>query len=266
MFNQKFKVEQHTQIIQEEFSRQAESFGKKGLTLSNKEYLTWSLQNLNLKPHEEVLDVAAGTGHLSRAIAPFVKKVTAIDVTEAMLRMGVKEAQKEGISNITFMVGAAEKLPFPDLSFDRVASRLAFHHFVDSVAPLEEMMRVCRTGGKIVAIDLISPEDKELSKTYNYLERLRDPSHTTALCQSELLRIMKHSGLELEFLSSQEIEVDLQSWMGLTQTPPEIKEKITQNLSTELSGGLPTGMRPFVEEGKIKFLQTWVVVMSRKVS
>lgn len=87
-----------------------------------------------------------------------------------------------------------------------------------------------------------------------------------ALCQSELLRIMKHSGLELEFLGSREIKVDLQSWMGLTQTPPEIKEKITQNLSTELSGGLPTGMRPFVEEGKIKFLQTWVVVVSGKVS
>lgn len=259
------KVELHNQLIKEKFGLQAENFGKEGLTLSSKEYLTWAVQNLDLMSDEEVLDVAAGTGHLSRAIAPFVKEVTSIDVTEAMLRMGEKEAQKEGIFNITFEEGVAEKLPYDNSAFDKVTSRLAFHHFIDCIAPIEEMIRVCRMGGKIVAIDLISPEDKELSETYNLLERQRDPSHTMALSQSELVRIMSHSGLELELLDSRDIKVDLQSWMELTQTSPEYKEKITQTLRTELSGGDPTGMRPFEEAGKIKFLQTWVVAVSRKV-
>jgi ubiquinone/menaquinone biosynthesis C-methylase UbiE len=265
MKRQQLEVDQHMKVIQEEFSRQAENFGKEGLTLSSKDYLSWAIQNMCLKSHEEVLDVAAGTGHLSRAIAPYVKKVTAIDVTETMLRIGEKEAQREGISNIIFDLGIAERLPYTDSSFNKVASRLVFHHFVEPLPPLEEMIRVCCPEGKIIAIDLVSPENKKISEMYNHIERLRDPSHTLALSLTELTQIMKHPGLELELIDSREIKVDLQSWMDLTQTPLKIKEKITQTLRNELSGGESTGMRPFEEEGKIKFLQTWVLAVSRKV-
>lgn len=59
-------------------------------------------------------------------------------------------------------------------------------------------------------------------------------------------------------------KVDLQSWMELAQTPLEINEKITLTLRSELSDGDPTGMRPFEEAGELKFLQTWVLVVSRK--
>ena len=68
---------------------------------------------LNLKPDFVVLDVAAGTGHLGRAIAPRVQRVIAVDMTPEMLRQGIGEAARAGINNIVFEQGRAEKLPIP---------------------------------------------------------------------------------------------------------------------------------------------------------
>jgi hypothetical protein len=64
---------EHNRVIRDEFSKQASSFGDKGLTLSSQEILGWIVENLPLQKNYRVLDVAAGTGHLSRAIAPHVE-------------------------------------------------------------------------------------------------------------------------------------------------------------------------------------------------
>ena len=57
-----------------------------------------------------------------------------------MLRIGQQEADKEHLSNMVFVKGYAEELPFLDNSFDIVFSRLAFHHFTDVTAVFSEMV------------------------------------------------------------------------------------------------------------------------------
>jgi 16S rRNA A1518/A1519 N6-dimethyltransferase RsmA/KsgA/DIM1 with predicted DNA glycosylase/AP lyase activity len=70
-------TETHDDEIRKQFSRQAAHFNEAGRTLASAEYLQWVVDRLDLKPDFVVLDVAAGTGHLGRAIAPRVKRVIA---------------------------------------------------------------------------------------------------------------------------------------------------------------------------------------------
>ena len=79
---------EHNRVIRKEFSKQAARFGEKGLTLSSKDILDWIVDFLPLDQTFRVLDVAAGTGHLSRAIAPHAREVVAIDITPRMLAYG----------------------------------------------------------------------------------------------------------------------------------------------------------------------------------
>ena len=104
----------HKETIKEEFTKQAHYFETVGLTLSNQKYLEWIVKSLPLKKSFHVLDVAAGTALLSRAISKFTKEVTAIDTTFGMLDVAKKEIEKSNISNITLKEGLAESLPFKD--------------------------------------------------------------------------------------------------------------------------------------------------------
>lgn len=169
----------HDDEIRKQFSRQAAHFNQEGRTLSSAEYLQWVVSCLKLKPDFVVLDVAAGTGHLGRAIAPMVQRVIAVDMTQEMLQQGIGEAARAGITNIIFEQGRAEELRYPDDSFDMAVTRLSLHHFTNPHPAIREMIRVCRPGKQLGIMDMVSPEDPTLDARYNRLERLRD-RHTPA--------------------------------------------------------------------------------------
>jgi SAM-dependent methyltransferase len=90
-------------------------------------------------------------------------------------------------------VGDATSLPFADGSFDRVTTRYSFHHMPDPAAALAEMKRVCRPCGRIVVIDATPAAEKQMA--YDRMERLRDPSHTSALTLDQLRRIGHEAAL-----------------------------------------------------------------------
>ena len=87
-----------------------------------------------------MLDVAAGTGHVARSLAPRVRAVVALDATQAMLEQG----KRHGVPNVVFMRGDAAALPFVDQSFDVVVNRFALHHFEQPEVQLAEMRRCGR--------------------------------------------------------------------------------------------------------------------------
>src|SRR5699024_8541096 len=188
----------HERKIKEQFSRQASGFSNKSLTLNQEDLLTWILDSLDLKNDMSVLDVAGGTGILSRAIAPFVNHVTAVDISQEMINEGMKQTEQKGISNITYRIANAENLPFKQESFDFVISRLGFHHFTNPSKILKEMSKVCARNGTVGVIDMISAEDDELSHLYNHYERLRDPSHFNALKRSQIIELFKNTRLKLK--------------------------------------------------------------------
>lgn len=255
----------HHKLIQEEFRKQANRFGERTLTLARQDYLRWMVDQLELRPDLTVLDVAAGTGHLSRALAPHVHQVVALDATLEMLLQGREEAKRAGLQNIMVLQGFAESLPFPAHSFDLLTCRFAIHHFENPSMQIQEMVRVCRLPGRVAIIDLVAPEDPGLAREYNYLERLRDPSHTWALSRMQLQQIMEEAGLQITITESRDIEVQLEPWLDLTKTPPLTRDAIQERLSQEINhSAQATGMRPFFRGEELLFRQTWSIVVGVK--
>ena len=107
---------------------------------------------LALSPGDGVLDVACGTGNFSRHFARTVGPaglVAGIDVSETMLTRAVEDTRRAGLSNVAYVRGDAQELPFLDKSFDAVCCFAAFHLFADPMRALDRMTEVLTPGGRI---------------------------------------------------------------------------------------------------------------------
>lgn len=97
---------------------------------------------------QKVLDVATGSGNTALAAARRWCDVTGVDYVPALLAQGRERAVVERLP-ISFREGDAESLPFPDVSFDVVLSTFGAMFAPDQEKTAQELLRVCRSGGKI---------------------------------------------------------------------------------------------------------------------
>ena len=251
----------HTDTVREQFRIQSGQFEQQVGGLSNRAIGPWILENLGLTGSESVLDVATGTGLMARDLAGHVKHVTGIDVTPEMLQQARELAAGAGIPNVHFDDGDATALPYSDDRFDMVISRIAVHHFADPTVELGEMCRVCKPDGKVVIVDITASNDPSLADAHNQLERLRDPSHTTAFPISQLRDLAGQCALRVAHSSEADAARDLDEWMDLTATPQDVRDHINAAFEADLSGGASTGMRAHREDGRVKFIHHWVVLV-----
>ncbi|MGM7719528.1 class I SAM-dependent methyltransferase [Metabacillus sp. Hm71] len=161
---------------------------------------------------EEVLDVATGGGHTANALAPHVQKVTALDLTPEMLSAAERFIKENGHDNVVFVEGDAEKLPFPDETFDLVTCRIAPHHFPNIEQFISEVYRVLKHGGTFLLDDNVAPEDEEFDQFYNTLEKMRDYSHYRAWKKSEWLQKLELNGFEIQEWHRFEKRFEFENW------------------------------------------------------
>ena len=79
--------------VKKSFGTQAEKFAS--YHMSKAEYTDYLIRSIQAKGNEHALEVAAGTCICGRAVAPYVKDITCLDLTEAMLEQGKKLASKK---------------------------------------------------------------------------------------------------------------------------------------------------------------------------
>jgi SAM-dependent methyltransferase len=101
-----------------------------------------------IQPGMKVLDVAAGTGNASLPAAEAGGDVTASDLTPELLEAGRHRAEAAGLE-LDWVVGDAERLPFPDASFDVVMSSIGVMFAPHHEDAADELVRVCKPGGTI---------------------------------------------------------------------------------------------------------------------
>ncbi len=250
------ELDRHYERVRRESRNRARLRGSDEIS----EDVRWIVGELDLQPHFEVLDVAAGTGIVARAVAPHVRRVVASDISAEMLAEGAREAP----ANVAFEGAAAEDLPYGAESFDLVVTRFSIHHFLRPELALHQMHRVCRRGGELLVIDIVAPDDPPCARRFNSLERSRDSSHARALSARDLRLAIERAGWHVQETRSREFVQEVPEWLGYYPLDPIRSGWILRELERELDGGPETGMRPFLDGGKLKLVHTLDILRAKK--
>lgn len=115
-----------------------------------------------LRRGEEVLDAGCGTGSLAIAAKRQVGRngvVYGLDASSEMIAGAKRKARRAGVA-VEFYTGLAQSLPFPDARFDVVLTTLMLHHLTCNARRefANEICRVLKPGGRVLAIDFEKPE------------------------------------------------------------------------------------------------------------
>jgi len=128
----------------------------------------FTIAQAGVRPGFKVLDIAGGTGDLSKEFAKQAGpsgEVWLTDINESMLRVGRDRLLNAGIITPT-MLCDAEQLPFPDNYFDRVSVAFGLRNMTHKEAALAEMRRVLKPGGKLLVLEF-SKVNSVLQKPYD---------------------------------------------------------------------------------------------------
>jgi SAM-dependent methyltransferase len=127
--------------------------------------IEWMVEQLGIDGRSTVLDLAAGTGKLTRALVPLAGRVIAVEPGPAMLAELVR-----AVPEAEAILGAAEAIPLADDAVDAVACGQSFHWFRADEA-LPEIRRVLRGGGGLGLIwNLRHPDDEFQQEVSVFLE------------------------------------------------------------------------------------------------
>ena len=152
------------------FNDVAPGYDRTNLMLSMGNSALWRMavqRAIDPKPGERILDVAAGTGTSSAALARSGATVVAVDFSPGMIEEGRKRNPK-----IEFVEADAEKLPFGDDEFDAVTISFGLRNVADPKAALAEMYRVLKPGGRLLVCEFSHPPQALVRGSYElYLRR-----------------------------------------------------------------------------------------------
>jgi ubiquinone/menaquinone biosynthesis C-methylase UbiE len=121
-----------------------------------------NISNL-IKPSDDVLEIATGTGIISLGLASRLNYIKAIDFSPKMIRNAKANAEKAGVTNVEFKAQNAYNLQFESNSFDYVIMSNALHIMPKPENALLQIKRVLRPSGKLIAPTFMHGENKKES-------------------------------------------------------------------------------------------------------
>jgi demethylmenaquinone methyltransferase/2-methoxy-6-polyprenyl-1,4-benzoquinol methylase len=117
-----------------------------------------------------ILDIATGTGDFAiQSLTLLPEEVIGVDISEGMLEKGREKMVKRKIDHIISMrSGDSEDLPFEDNYFDALTVGFGVRNFQNLELGLAEMLRVVRTGGKLVILEFSKPKRFPVKQYYAF--------------------------------------------------------------------------------------------------
>jgi demethylmenaquinone methyltransferase / 2-methoxy-6-polyprenyl-1,4-benzoquinol methylase len=161
---QKVPVEEKAQRVRNVFDSVATDYDLMNDVMSLGIHRLWkrlAIGMANIRPGQQVLDLAGGTGDLALLIAPRVGqqgRVVLSDINNAMIRTGRARRLDRGIAgNVEYVQADAERLPFPDNSFDCITIAFGLRNATHKQATLDAMYRVLKPGGRLLILEFSRP-------------------------------------------------------------------------------------------------------------
>lgn len=248
------------QDVKNQFGRSADSYVSSKIHRLGGD-LNTLIEMARAEKSDIALDAATGGGHTANALAPLVHHVTALDLTPEMLASAEKFITGNGHTNVDFVEGDAENMPFEDDTFDIVTCRIAPHHFPNIKDFVKEVYRVLKPGGRFLLNDNAAPEKDEFDQFYNKIEKLRDCSHFRAWKKSEWFQMLEKENFEIFEMHRFEKHFEFEDWctrMHLTHDEAENLNSIMLNANEDVK----QKFRIQEKNGKIESFQGEAMLLS----
>lgn len=182
-----------------------------------------AIDQLSLRENSRIIDIGCGTGYAVLFLGKILGKGKAcgIDISNGMIQQAKKKIPPNLAQNVEFFQASADKIPYPDETFDGVICTNSFHHYPDPFKALSEFKRILRQGGELVILD--SARDLSLYVWFwNLFNKIFEKGHVCYYSTSEMegfLNSSKFSFVELrycknEFVKHGKLMSSIQVWFA----------------------------------------------------
>jgi len=150
-------------FAQDLFDGVAPSYDTWAQVLTFFQYLGWRrflVSQMALRPGTLVLDVCTGTAGVALEIADHhAGRIVGLDASQLMLEAGLRAVETQNLDGrVQLVQGRAERLPFPDETFDAVVFTYLLRYVQDPDATIRELSRVLKPGGELLSLEFGLPE------------------------------------------------------------------------------------------------------------
>ncbi|EKD72386.1 MAG: hypothetical protein ACD_45C00688G0005 [uncultured bacterium] len=170
----KVSAQEKTQRVADVFRSVAPKYDLMNDVMSFGLHRLWkrfTIAESGVRAGHSVLDVAGGTGDLTREFAKKVEKsgyVILADINDNMLQQGRERLTDEGVvGNVGYVQANAERLPFPDNYFDCISIAFGLRNVTNKPAALQSMYRVLKPGGRLLILEFSKPAIAWLNTMYD---------------------------------------------------------------------------------------------------
>ncbi|PKB14701.1 demethylmenaquinone methyltransferase/2-methoxy-6-polyprenyl-1,4-benzoquinol methylase [Novosphingobium kunmingense] len=176
--------EEKTERVGAVFSSVAKKYDVMNDAMSGGLHRLWKdkfVRRVKPQPHEQILDMAGGTGDIAFRLAAAGAAVTVSDINQDMLDVGIERAMDKGLDTLVWSRQNAEELTFPDRFFDAYTIAFGIRNVTRIDQALAEAHRVLKHGGRFYCLEFSTTEWPGFKDIYDFYSHKLVPKIGSAI-------------------------------------------------------------------------------------
>ncbi|MDQ4501444.1 class I SAM-dependent methyltransferase [Sinomonas sp. ASV322] len=163
------------------------------------------IDRARIAPGNKVLEIGCGTGNLTIRAIRAAPNAEVIGTDPDPRALAIARRKARGLTGISFDLAYAQRLPYPDASFDRVLSSLMLHHLDEDARAqaAAEIRRVLRPGGSAHLVDFTG----QAHGVHGFLSSRLNSAHLTDPGQAGIQELLANAGLECTEVTSERLRI-----------------------------------------------------------